>query len=547
MHPILGVFHVGPRELPLSSYGVLVCIGLCVAAGGSLRVARRLRLDLGACIAWLGLGCLGAFAGGLALHGLAQWMRLGSLGEAVRVPGVASLGAVLGLLATLPLAARWLRLPLFALTDRALPAIAAGHAFGRLGCLLGGCCFGAFWDGPLAMHYTHPLAPAAISALGRHPVPLYEAAALFSAALVLAMRPPDAPGSGRRTRRYLIGYLLLRLGLECLRGDEVRGVFFDGAVSIAQLTAAALLVGAACWRVAVARGRSTARIVRLATPLVIACCSLAGGSGASAQRWLRLPLATADTISIASGWSELGSDAGDVEFAIALCKQTADDASICGPGLFSDEQPRHRGYVTAFQIDRTEVSRGDYQRCVQDNACPPLPTAGDGPPPGPERPAALVSWPEARGYCAWRGGRLPTEAEWERAARGDGGRRFPWGAFWNPRLANHGTAVSHPREPITSRRSACGPDCDGFSAAGPVTGFPDGRSPFGLLQMAGNVWEWTADRYDLAADARVPPAFAIRGGSWRSPGYSLRVTQRAGIKPDERRPDVGIRCAYDAP
>jgi formylglycine-generating enzyme required for sulfatase activity/prolipoprotein diacylglyceryltransferase len=547
MHPILGVFQVGPRDLPLTSYGVLVCIGLCVASAGTLRVAHQLRLDLGACIAWLGIGCLGAFAGALALHGMVQWMRLGSLLAAARVPGVASLGALLGLLATLPASARWLRLPMFAVIDRALPAIAAGHALGRLGCLLGGCCFGAFWDGPLAIHYTHPHAPAAISSLGRHPVPLYEAAALFGVAVLFAMRPPSAAGSGRRTRRYLVCYLVLRLGLECLRGDDARGVLFHGAVSVAQLIAAALLLGAAGWRVAVARGPRKPGVAWLATSFAFAFWAVAGGSGAAAERSLRSTLAAGDTISIASGWFEMGSDAGDVEFAIALCKQTADDASACVPGLFSDEQPRHRVYVSAFQIDRHEVSRGAYQRCVQENACPPLPIADARTRPEPEPPAALLNWREVRGYCAWRTGRLPTEAEWERAARGDGVRRFPWGKFWNPRLANHGTP---------SPRTACGPGCDGFEAAAPVTAFSDGKSAFGLLQMAGNAWEWTADHYDPTAYARALPVdprvgqgerIAIRGGSWRSPGYSLRVTQRAGIKPDERRPDVGFRCAYDAP
>jgi formylglycine-generating enzyme required for sulfatase activity len=191
---------------------------------------------------------------------------------------------------------------------------------------------------------------------------------------------------------------------------------------------------------------------------------------------------------------------------------------------------------------------------VQDNVCPPLPVAVAETPPEPEQPAALLDWREARGFCAWRAGRLPTEAEWERAARGDGVRRFPWGSLWNPRLANHGTAA-RPSASVPSPRAVCGPDCDGFRFAAPVAAFSDGKSAFGLLQMAGNVWEWTADRYDPTAYARAPSVdgrtaqgdrIAIRGGSWRSPGYSLRVTQRAGIKPDERRPDVGFRCAYDA-
>src|SRR5258706_16107315 len=95
-------------------------------------------------------------------------------------------------------------------------------------------------------------------------------------------------------------------------------------------------------------------------------------------------------------------------------------------------------------------------------------------------PVAAITIEEAQAYCRFAGGRLPTEDEWERAARGSVRNRFPWGRHYDPALANHG-------------RAPLGPDpSDGFALAAPVGSFPAGASPYGLLDMAGNVWEWTS-------------------------------------------------------
>lgn len=242
----------------------------------------------------------------------------------------------------------------------------------------------------------------------------------------------------------------------------------------------------------------------------------------------------------------MGSDDLDVAAAADLCRSQPDDAALCQAALFSDEQPRHRVYVSAYRIDRTEVAQGDYQRCMQHGECaPPRVLDSDARLALPEHPVVGVTLAEAETYCAWLGGRLPTEAEWERAARGNSARRFPWGQHWNSRVVNHGLSGNRPA-PL-----------DGYDYAAPVAAYRDGKSAYGLLNMAGNVWELTSDRYDAAFYARsaavdphgaqIGDEIVIRGGSWRSPPVTQRVTQRASLKRTESRPDVGFRCAYNVP
>lgn len=149
-----------------------------------------------------------------------------------------------------------------------------------------------------------------------------------------------------------------------------------------------------------------------------------------------------------------------------------------------------------------------------------------------------MTWAEAQRYCAWAGGRLPTESEWERAARGGSKRRFPWGATFDERLANHGLPNGEPSS------------VDAHAYAAPVDAYPNAKSAHGLLNMAGNVWEWTAYRFAVDYCARregVDPRGAVEseervlwGGSWRSAAYTLRVTHRASLKDGESRPDVGF-------
>ncbi|MEO7327843.1 MAG: SUMF1/EgtB/PvdO family nonheme iron enzyme, partial [Minicystis sp.] len=171
-------------------------------------------------------------------------------------------------------------------------------------------------------------------------------------------------------------------------------------------------------------------------------------------------------------------------------------------------------------------------------------------------PLNCIDWTQAATYCAWAGGRLPTEAEWEYAARGKDGRKYPWGnADPGPTLLN-----------------ACGSECralgakvgakwpvmyegnDGWETTAEVGKFPLGASPFGLLDMAGNVWEWTADvEAPYEASAQVNPRIdkgpdmlrrVIRGGAWHNNDASrVRGAYRSGHDVASRYDIVGFRCA----
>ena len=149
-------------------------------------------------------------------------------------------------------------------------------------------------------------------------------------------------------------------------------------------------------------------------------------------------------------------------------------------------------------------------------------------------PVVQVSSRDAAAFCAWAGLRLPAEAEWEFAARGTDRRLYPWGEdpprSGNLRRANFGTL------------SCCGPDAsDGYLKTAPVGSYPRGASPFGLLDMAGNVWEWTSSRFPGR-----PKEVVLRGGGWGNNPWCLRTSYRHGNPPDIGLDMVGFRCAADA-
>jgi formylglycine-generating enzyme required for sulfatase activity len=195
-----------------------------------------------------------------------------------------------------------------------------------------------------------------------------------------------------------------------------------------------------------------------------------------------------------------------------------------------DERPVARIHVEAFWIDRVEVTNARYGVCVEAGACS-LPVGialGDAT--KVDHPVTIVSWTQAAAYCRWVGKRLPTEAEWEKAARGVDGRRYPWGSRFEAGRVNAGYTA-------------------GTAAVG---GYPGGASPYGLLDMAGNVWEWTSSLYRPypydPGDGREDPtgrgARVNRGGNWYYGAWYVRTTYRATADHIYRRiADLGFRCA----
>lgn len=284
---------------------------------------------------------------------------------------------------------------------------------------------------------------------------------------------------------------------------------------------------------------------RLGLGLALAC--LGGALPLSAQLDdARLPLRATPIVWIESGTFVMGSSERDVAFAVDLCRRSRPlrfDATdprgdgACSATRFARELPRRRVWTAAYGIDRTEVTHRRWRACVVAGRCPPARLRDeDARVASPEMPVAGVTVAEAERFCRFAGGRLPSDAEWERAARGDHRHRFPWGRQFNDRLANHG-------------RSPRGPDAvDGYAYAAPVGSYPGGASPYGLLDAAGNVWEWTATspRHDEIVLGTDPRSFrVIRGGSWAQPPEVLRVTHREWHTAAEHRSDIGLRCAYD--
>ncbi len=209
-----------------------------------------------------------------------------------------------------------------------------------------------------------------------------------------------------------------------------------------------------------------------------------------------------------------------------------------------DEGPPHPVYLKSFYMDLKEVTQADYDKFVHmtKREKPKVPVFEDKIEKliSPDFPVVGITWNDAFAYCRWAGKRLPTEAEWEKAARGEGKRTYPWGNTFEYQFAN-----------------VDGSD-DGFQYLAPVGSFEVGRSPFGLYDATGNVAEWVMDDYSADYYQEAPyrdpvgPTIddvfkVIRGGSWRESRLGARVTKRFSAKMWRTDSTVGFRCAKDPP
>jgi formylglycine-generating enzyme required for sulfatase activity len=299
---------------------------------------------------------------------------------------------------------------------------------------------------------------------------------------------------------------------------------------------------------------------------------------------------------VPAGRFVMGMESDDIDTIVVLCQrqipaavvttqqgqiQTRLNEIIClNYGQTLQAQLHREVALDAFYIDRFEVTAAQYQKCIDASRCSDAPLlVGADEYIAPTLPLVNVMPDEASAYCAWRGGRLPTEAEWEYAARGDDGRIFPWlpaspADRWsgssipkvkNNRL-NHGQPMNEAQSTLLmslreydNRAYFLSDDSDGYVAAAPPGSFPFGSGPFGTQDQAGNVAEITADAF-VPDDPGIKhqallvnpwliaapnQAHVIRGGSWASPLWLTRVDVRdiEQSRRPSRSPNVGFRCA----
>tara|TARA_B100000315_G_C14552525_1_gene576584 strand:- start:634 stop:1533 length:900 start_codon:yes stop_codon:yes gene_type:complete len=221
---------------------------------------------------------------------------------------------------------------------------------------------------------------------------------------------------------------------------------------------------------------------------------------------------------IPEGFFQMGSDTGD-----------------------PDEAPQHPVFVSSFYLDQYEVSNEEYTRFLKatGHSKPFVPVFDDDPAKllNPEQIAVGMAWDSAMAYCLWAGKRLPTEAEWEKAARGETPRTWPWGNEFGVQNAN-----------VKGEQ-------DGYRYTALPGQFESGRSPYGIYDMAGNGAEWVADWYDAEVYRSAPfqnpkgPEVGkhrvVRGGSWAESAVNVRTTKRFAVRQGRADSIIGFRCAKD--
>ena len=235
---------------------------------------------------------------------------------------------------------------------------------------------------------------------------------------------------------------------------------------------------------------------------------------------------------------------------LSICVNNTIASAIAG--TTNAESPRHTVTLDAFWIDQTEITNAQYHRCVDAGICTEPaacikgePTYAD--PDKADHPVVCVDWEDAQSYCQWVGGRLPTEAEWEYAFRGDAGSIYPWGDEFDGSRLNYcdvNCSASH----------ADSDNDDGFQLTAPAGSFSPGASWSGSLNMGGNVSEWVADWLGEYAEATTsnpkgPSSGSeklVKGCNWFFHPTYCRGAVRASVNPDTRFDYLGFRCATPA-
>jgi len=234
---------------------------------------------------------------------------------------------------------------------------------------------------------------------------------------------------------------------------------------------------------------------------------------------------------------------------------------VMGSYSNQDEQPVHPVQLSSFWIDQTEVTNKQYAICVAAGACnPPLQINSYthdwyyGNPNFDNYPVVYVTWDNAKTYCQWAGRDLPTEAQWEKAASWNDSNQqsyiYPWGDNFNGSVVNFcdsNCLIDH-----ADKKSN-----DGYSDTSPVMNYPNGVSPYGIYDMAGNVWEWVNDWYDATYYSYSPPFEplgadsgtyrVLRGDSWWGYSYGVRSADRNPFLPSKSANNIGFRCASSNP
>jgi len=234
-----------------------------------------------------------------------------------------------------------------------------------------------------------------------------------------------------------------------------------------------------------------------------------------------------DMVLISEGPFIMGSSKEDIEWVVRTFHSASRE-------WYQDETPAQEIYLNNYYIDKVEVTNAKYKKYMKSTS-KPAPKFWDNPRFNkPDQPVVGVHFEEAMEYCLWIGKRLPNEAEWEKAARGEDSRKFPWGNEPDPTLANvRGLKDQHRYTSSTGN-------------------YPSGKSPYGVMDMAGNVWEWTSGWYLPYPNSKHTNEMfgqtlkVVRGGSWNSNMDLARTAIRGKALPKQRQNYIGFRCVMQS-